>query len=673
MGFSFSFSRYTIQAIHHIPRHNREKMTVRKYPHKALAFISVATIGALCFGSVPANASPQVLATVQGAESNQVTTLEHREQITEIFNLLNAYRQEKGLEPLLFSVPASEESQAWSKTIAGYQRLEHNPNAGQDPRIKAAWWGVWLENVAARWDDDGASMFQQWVNSPSHNSNLLNPNVNTVGIGLFITGNKDFVKYPNNYYMWGTQNFYSFKDGLPAQTYKTPDDYFEGRPALENTQLKTIVVKKVTTDYTKGTYTLPAVEGVEYYVNGVKKPAGTYSSNWEKVVIEYRPLSGWKHSTADNKYSTTIDFTQYLQQTEVPVPRFNDDTGEYTIDGNEFVDYYVNGIQKPMGSYDSGWTTITITVKPHPGYVIKGMTSWTHTFVKPSVVVTPKAPTFTASTGKYVIPTTTGIQYKVNGVNVNAGTYDSGWKPVTITAVANSGYKISGTASWPYTFTKPVVSVIPKAPTFNNTTGKYIIPATTGVQYKVNGTAVKSGTYDSGWKKITVTVTATTGYKISGTTSWSYAFVKPVVIVKPNAPTFNKTTGKYTIPATAGVQYKVNGVTTKAGTYNSGWKKITVTAVANAGYQLSGTASWSYTFTKPAVVVKPKAPTFNKSTGKYVIPTTTGVQYKVNGSAVKAGTYNSGWKKITVTAVAKTGYKLSGTSSWAYTFIKPKK
>ncbi|MBC9705811.1 MAG: S-layer homology domain-containing protein [Enterococcus sp.] len=444
--------------------------------HKATSITGLALVGAMCFGTLPANAAPtarealRVNAITETSTINETSAinLKNRAQITEIFNLLNAYRQEKGLEPLLFSVPASEESQAWSEVIAGYQRLEHNQNAGQDSRIKAVWWGVWLENVAARWDNDGAAMFQQWVNSPSHNANLLNPDVNTVGIGLFITGNKDFVKYPNNYYMWGTQNFYSFKDGLPAQTYTTPDDYFEGRPALSTAKDKAITIRKPSADYNKGTYTLPSIEGVEYYVNGEKKPAGTHSSNWVKITIEYRPLAGYYLNTTNKKYSEVIDFSQYLQQAYVVTPKFDDTTGKYTIPDAWGVDYTVNGAKKSTGTYDSGWTAVTIIARAQSGYKLVGdTTSWSHTFVKPVTPtptptptptnptpvtkVTPANPTFDKAKGKYSIPSTAGVQYKVNGANTSAGTYTGNSKTV-ITAVAKSGYQLTGATSWRYTF-----------------------------------------------------------------------------------------------------------------------------------------------------------------------------------------------------------------------------
>lgn len=71
------------------------------------------------------------------------------------------------------------------------------------------------------------------------------------------------------------------------------------------------------------------------------------------------------------------------------------------------------------------------------------------------------------------------------------------------------------------------------------------------------------------------------------------------VQVTPGVPTFKEQCGTkqdtYTIPATEGVRYKVNGLLTTAGTY-TGSGMVTITAEALTGYELTGTASWSQAF-----------------------------------------------------------------------------
>lgn len=74
---------------------------------------------------------------------------------------------------------------------------------------------------------------------------------------------------------------------------------------------------------------------------------------------------------------------------------------------------------------------------------------------------------------------------------------------------------------------------------------------------------------------------------------------------------------------------------------------------------------------KACAVATPPAVTHNDICGTdqdtYTIPAKDGVEYRINGHAVNAGTYN-GTGSVTITAVAKAGYVLSGTASWTLTF-----
>lgn len=75
----------------------------------------------------------------------------------------------------------------------------------------------------------------------------------------------------------------------------------------------------------------------------------------------------------------------------------------------------------------------------------------------------------------------------------------------------------------------------------------------------------------------------------------------------------------------------------------------------------------------PVIVdVTPTAPTYKDECeakkDTYTIPAKTGVTYVVNGKVTKAGTYPRTDAKVEITAKAKDGYKLTGTTSWAFTF-----
>ena len=80
---------------------------------------------------------------------------------------------------------------------------------------------------------------------------------------------------------------------------------------------------------------------------------------------------------------------------------------------------------------------------------------------------------------------------------------------------------------------------------------------------------------------------------------------------------------------------------------------------------------------RTAPVVTPVAPTFSDdvcanflATGaSYTIPSTTGVDYVVNGAVAPAGTYNAAdGATVTVTAQAQAGFSLTGTTTFTHTF-----
>jgi LPXTG-motif cell wall-anchored protein len=237
------------------------------------------------------------------------------------------------------------------------------------------------------------------------------------------------------------------------------------------------------------------------------------------------------------------------------------------------------------------------------------------------------------------------------------------------------------------------VTVQPIEPTVTQSTtcdveGTYTIPATTGVTYKLDGTVIAAGTYP-GPKTATITAEPKPGYLLSDPT-WSFALVLPAAAVCPVAtpvgPTVVPSTiceveGSYTIPATTGITYQLDGVAIAAGTYPGPVSGV-VTAEPVGDYVLSD-PTWSFTLSVPAaavcpqevpVVVTPVAPTVTPSTiceiqGSYTIPATAGVTYYLDGTALTAREY-PGPASGLVTAKADEGYTLSDPT-WSYPLSVP--
>jgi hypothetical protein len=212
----------------------------------------------------------------------------------------------------------------------------------------------------------------------------------------------------------------------------------------------------------------------------------------------------------------------------------------------------------------------------------------------------------------YTIPSTTGVVYKVGGAVKAAGTYP-GSGSVTVTAEATTGYKLIGDSSWTLAFTDvacpvPDIDITVTGLTSSDLCGTasdtYTLPAIVGVVYKVGGVVTAAGTYP-GTGTVNVTAEATSGYHLVGGSTWTLVFTNdacPVVLTPstPSAPTSVDQCGtdadQYTIPATVGVDYLVNGELKMAGTY-PGTGTVTVVAQQQAGYHLVGTTSWTFAFT----------------------------------------------------------------------------
>ena len=323
----------------------------------------------------------------------------------------------------------------------------------------------------------------------------------------------------------------------------------------------------------------------------------------------------------------------------------------------------------------------------------------------PPTSVTPTAPTFTDKAGTaddtYTVPSKVGVEYSVGDVVKPAGTYP-GMGTVTVTAGAKPGYVIEGTATWTYTFTSPPATSNPIEATdfvvtrtscetvtasfdFTGGPGPYVIvrssdgspvyegdvPTATGTVSGliISGQPAGLETYrlynKDGGKPITTGVEVTIDACVTAPTS-----------VTPTAPTFTDKVGtaddSYTVPSKAGVEYSVGGVVTAAGT-NPGSGTVTVTAGAKPGYVLAGTTTWTFEFTDGAAAasVTPTAPTFTDKVGtaddSYTVPSKAGVEYSVGGVVTAAGTY-PGRGSVTVTAGAKPGYVLAGTTTWTFQF-----
>ena len=112
-------------------------------------------------------------------------TLEAME--VEVLNLINAYRQQNGLQPLANNSTLNVSSHNHSQDMAQRGYFSHTTPEGLSPfdRMAAAGYscGTMGENLAAG-QRTAQQAFEGWQDSPGHNANMLNANYAVIGIGV---------------------------------------------------------------------------------------------------------------------------------------------------------------------------------------------------------------------------------------------------------------------------------------------------------------------------------------------------------------------------------------------------------------------------------------------------------------------------------------------------------
>ncbi|MGH9135941.1 MAG: CAP domain-containing protein, partial [Acidimicrobiales bacterium] len=103
----------------------------------------------------------------------------------ELLGLVNSARANAGLPTVASSGHIQRVARAWAATMAANDTMAHNPNFyGQMQAGEAC--GSGAENVAFRYPPSAYGIHQQFMNSPSHATNVLNGNYGRVGIGAVI-------------------------------------------------------------------------------------------------------------------------------------------------------------------------------------------------------------------------------------------------------------------------------------------------------------------------------------------------------------------------------------------------------------------------------------------------------------------------------------------------------
>lgn len=163
---------------------------------------TVSVTAAACVGLSAAYAAPSIQ-TAPMAPQSYTTQADAHENV--ILQRVNQLRANLGLQPLVRVQELDDIAQNWSEHMAYAGTISHRPQFFDYYPTGATTGG---ENVASRQyesePDIGDKLYEQWENSPGHYANMVEPEINTIGIGLTYDPSHDkwyatqnFGAYPN--------------------------------------------------------------------------------------------------------------------------------------------------------------------------------------------------------------------------------------------------------------------------------------------------------------------------------------------------------------------------------------------------------------------------------------------------------------------------------------------
>lgn len=115
-------------------------------------------------------------------------------------NLINQYRQSKGLSPLALNQALISSAKWLSTDMASKNYFNHTDSLGRSAFTRMAAFGYPVsssytgENIAAG-NASAASTLAQWQNSPEHNANMLDSHYTVIGIGRAYNANSQYKWY----------------------------------------------------------------------------------------------------------------------------------------------------------------------------------------------------------------------------------------------------------------------------------------------------------------------------------------------------------------------------------------------------------------------------------------------------------------------------------------------
>ena len=142
-----------------------------------------------------------------------------------VVDLINNYRINNGVDPLLVSDKLSDASTKHSHDMAKYDFFGHFSESSDwfplnaNPHVRVVLCGYpdsayVTENIGAGYDT-ASGVFAGWEQSPGHNANMLDRNLKVIGVGMESSSTSQYKTY------W-TTDFGDFVDGTAHENGKPP-------------------------------------------------------------------------------------------------------------------------------------------------------------------------------------------------------------------------------------------------------------------------------------------------------------------------------------------------------------------------------------------------------------------------------------------------------------------
>jgi hypothetical protein len=181
-----------------------------------------------------------------------------------IVDLINAERSAAGLQPLAIHVQLTTTSRSWSSVMTSdwVASKEFNCAVKHDPALAAAGDGLpWRrlgENVgcggSAVAEGFADMIHREFMNSPEHKKNIMNPLFDSVGIGIIEAGDVRFV----------TERFMDLDDRATSAPSTVPNELALAAPQVKAAvAVKPVTTKKPTVKTVKSTKSTKSTKGTK--------------------------------------------------------------------------------------------------------------------------------------------------------------------------------------------------------------------------------------------------------------------------------------------------------------------------------------------------------------------------------------------------------------------------